>query len=77
MTPYNGYLIEPFESSPGRWRVRVRRQDGSNIETIAGAFASITTGGVESLSADDAVTIAKGMIDGLRRQDGQHASTRH
>jgi hypothetical protein len=25
---YKDYLIEPFESSPGRWRARLRRLDG-------------------------------------------------
>lgn len=67
MTLYGGYLIEAFEGAPGRWRVRVRRHDGSNIETIAGEFASIVTG-IETASADDAITVAKGILDGLRRE---------
>jgi hypothetical protein len=64
MTPYNGYTIETFRSSLCGWRVKVRRQDGLLIETVAGAFESIT-GGIESLSAHDATLVAKGMIDGL------------
>lgn len=73
--PYRDYLIDAFESSPRRWRVRVRRQDGCCIETIAGKFESITSG-IESLSADDAITVAKGMIDDLCRRSA-HATSRH
>jgi hypothetical protein len=64
MTPYNGYTIEAFHGSSHGWRVKVRRQDGLLIETVAGAFESITTG-IESSSANDATLVAKGMIDGL------------
>jgi hypothetical protein len=76
MKPYNGYLIETFESSPRRWRVRMRRQDGLSIETFAGACESITTG-IESLSVEDAITVAKGMVDVIIARRGQHAPTLH
>jgi len=76
MKPYNGYLIETFESSPRKWRVRMRRQDGLLIQTFAGAFESITTG-IESLSVEDAVTVAKGMVDVIVARGNQRPPTRH
>jgi hypothetical protein len=41
---------------------RVRRKDGLKIKTVTGEVDSITTGGMESFSADDALKLAKGMI---------------
>jgi hypothetical protein len=62
VTPYNGYLIEVFESSGGRWRIRVRREDGRNIVTAAGEYQAVTSD-IESLSVADAVIVAKAVID--------------
>jgi hypothetical protein len=60
----NDYLIESFESSPERWRARVRRGDAQKIRTATGEeFESITTGGMESLNEKDAITVAQKMID--------------
>ena len=68
MTPthYKEYEIEPFESSPGRWRARVRRFDGRKIKiaVINDEVGSISTGGTESFSAEDAIALAREMIDG-------------
>ena len=63
MTPvhYKDYEIEPFESSPGRWRARVRRKDGRKIKNETDL---ITTGGVESFSANAVIAVAIEMIDG-------------
>jgi hypothetical protein len=63
---YKAYVIEPFETEPGRYRALVRRIDGQKIKTFPDRqeHDSITTGGMESFSADDAVHVAKKMIDG-------------
>jgi hypothetical protein len=62
------YLIETLETSPARWRARVRRVDGRKIKILTDPenkeVGSITTGGTESFSVDDAVALAKEMIDG-------------
>lgn len=65
---YKDHFIEVTESSPGRWRTTIRRQDGSDIETGAGKFESITTGSVESLSSADAIVVGRAVIDRIRRQ---------
>jgi hypothetical protein len=63
---YKGYSIETLETSPSRWRARVRRLDGQKIKIHVPPHEveSITTGGMESFSVDDAVEVAKSMIDG-------------
>jgi hypothetical protein len=63
---YKDYLIETLETSPGRWRARVRRVDGRRIKILIPEkeVESIPTGGMESFSVDDAVALAKEMIDG-------------
>lgn len=63
---YKDYLIEPLETSPGRWRARMRRADGRKIKVhITGnEVDSLTTSGMESFSIDDAVQLAKEAIDG-------------
>lgn len=77
MTPYNGFLIEVFENAFCRWRVQVRRQDGSKIEIDAAKYEALTTD-IESFSADDAIGVAKAMIDVIIAQGGgPPAVTRH
>ena len=62
--PYKDYLIEPVETSSTRWRAPVRRLGGQKIKTFEGGeFAFIPTGGIETFSIDDAVAVAKEMID--------------
>jgi hypothetical protein len=63
---YKGYSIETLETSPSRWRARVRRLDGQKIKipVTGNEVESITTGGMESFSPDDALQVAKSMIDG-------------
>lgn len=64
---YKDYLIEPLETSPGRWRPRVRRIDGRKIKNlIKGDEAEliIMDTGMEHFSADAAVAQAKEIIDG-------------
>jgi hypothetical protein len=64
---YKAYVIEALETSPGRWRARVRRLDGQAIKILTDngkETDSITTGGMERFSAPDAMTVAKEMIDG-------------
>jgi hypothetical protein len=63
---YKGYRIEPLETSPGRWRARIRRVDGRKIKILIPAkeVESILTSGMESFSVDHAVALAKEMIDG-------------
>jgi hypothetical protein len=77
MTPYNGFLIEVYENSFCRWRVRVARQDGCMIEIDAAEYEALTTD-MESFSADDAITVAKAMIDVIiAKQGGPPRVTRH
>jgi hypothetical protein len=59
-------VIEPLETSSGRWRARVQRADGRRIKIFVPEkeVDSITTGGMESFSPDDAIALAKEMIDG-------------
>jgi hypothetical protein len=65
---YKDYLIETLETSPSGWRARVRRVDGQKIKILTDAdgkeVESITTSGRGSFSVDDAVALAKEMIDG-------------
>ena len=62
---YKDYEIEPFESSPGRWRARVRRIDGRKIRLPVNNNETnlITTGGIESFSPEAVIAIACEMID--------------
>jgi hypothetical protein len=34
MLEYKGFLIEPFETEPGRWRAEITRPDGRKIKTL-------------------------------------------
>jgi len=63
---YKGYSIEMLETSPSRWRARVRRLDGQKIKihVTGNEVESLTTGGMESFSVDDAAQVAREMIDG-------------
>jgi hypothetical protein len=58
---YKNYGIEPFESSPYKWRALIRRLDGKNIRTFVpeNEMQVFMTGGMESLSLDDAVEVAR------------------
>jgi hypothetical protein len=76
LMPYNGYLIKIFKSPTGRWRMRIRRQDGHKIVTSAGEYETVTSN-LESGSPDDAVMVAKTVIDVIIPQDGASAATRH
>ena len=64
--PHKHYRIEPFESSPCRWRAHIRRLDGKNIRTFVpeNEIPVFTTGGMESLTPDDAIEVARRIIDG-------------
>jgi hypothetical protein len=66
MVEYKGFHIQPFESEPKRWRVKISRPDNRKIKTAVPAdeHDSITTGGMESFSAEAAVEVAKRLIDG-------------
>jgi len=64
---YKDYLIEPLETSPSRWRARVRRIDGRKIKNFIknNEAESITMdAGMEYFSVDAAVASAKEIIDG-------------
>jgi hypothetical protein len=62
---YKEYSIEPFETEPHRWRANIRRLDGQKIKTADGRkHAFIRTGGMECFSADEAVQVARRLIDG-------------
>ena len=62
-TEYKGYRIEPYEVEPGRWRVRIRRTDGHRIKFETGVGEVTPTKGTGVHSADEAIAIAKELID--------------
>ena len=66
MIEHKGFLIEPIEISPGRWRAKISHRDERKIRmAVTGAeHDSITTGGMEKFSADAAIETAKEAIDG-------------
>jgi hypothetical protein len=67
VSDYKAYSVEIFESSPGRYRARVHRLDGHKIKILTDnsrEVASITTSGIAAFSVDDALALAKEMIDG-------------
>lgn len=74
---YKGYFIEAIECSPGSWCLRVQRQDGGNIETIAGEFESIAAAGIEAFSASEALEAAQEMIDDLHQDEHLTPPRRH
>jgi hypothetical protein len=63
---YKNYLIETFQSSPQRWRARLRRIDGRKIKILVTGNErdSITTDGMEGFSPEDAMKVAIEIIDG-------------
>jgi hypothetical protein len=62
---YKEYEIEALETSPRRYRAWVRRIDGRKIRTLVPEkeHDSIKTGGMECLRPEDAIELAKEMID--------------
>jgi hypothetical protein len=66
MIEYKGFLIDPVETSSGRWRAKIRRPDGRKIKVVVTEVEhdSITTGGMETFSAEAAIETAKQAIDG-------------
>jgi hypothetical protein len=66
MIEYKGFLIEPFETEPGRWRAKISRSDGRKIRVAVPAgdeHATINTS-PETLSSQSAIDLAKQAIDG-------------
>ncbi len=68
---YKGYLIEPIETSAGRWRGRIRRADGRKIKNLITGWQreSFDTPGMEMFSPKDALMDAKEAIDGGNLDD--------
>ena len=66
MLEYKGFLIEPFETEPGRWRAEITRADHRKIKTFPDGQEHdfIRTGGAETLSAEAAIKVAMRLIDG-------------
>jgi hypothetical protein len=65
-TIYKDFRIEPFQTTSGGWRAKITRLDGQKIKVAVPAgneHDSITTGGMESLSAEAAIDEAKRLID--------------
>jgi hypothetical protein len=62
---YNGFLIEPFETEPGRWRAEITRPDGRKIKTFPDGQEHdfIRTGGAEAFSAEAAIKMAMRLIE--------------
>ena len=66
MLKYKGFLIEPFETEPGRWRAEITRPDYRKIKTFPDnqEHDFIRTGGAETFSAEAAIKVAMRLIDG-------------
>jgi hypothetical protein len=66
MLKYRGFLIEPFETEPGRWRAEITRPDHRKIKTFPDnqEHDFIRTGGAETFSAEAAIKVAMRLIDG-------------
>jgi len=67
MVEYEGFQIEPFQTIAGGWRAKITRLDGQKIKVAVPAGDEhdfINTSGMESLSADAAIDVAKRLIDG-------------
>jgi hypothetical protein len=66
MLKYKGFLIEPFETEPGRWRAEITRADHRKIKTFPDGQEHdfIRTGGAETFSAEAAIKVAMRLIDG-------------
>ena len=66
MLKYKGFLIEPFETEPGRWRAEITRPDHRKIKTFPDGQEHdfIRTGGAETFSAEAAIKVAMRFIDG-------------
>ena len=66
MLKYKGFLIEPFETEPGRWRAEITRPDHRKIKTFPDGQEHdfIRTGGAETFSAEAAIKVAMRLIDG-------------
>jgi hypothetical protein len=63
MTEYDGYRIEPFEPTPGRWRARISRLDGKELKTTAPPTVQAFLDTMETASYGQAVELAKQAID--------------
>jgi hypothetical protein len=65
MITYKAYSIDPFEREIDRWRARIRRLDGRNIQVHVPRMehASITTS-ADTLTAKTSIDLAKKAIDG-------------
>ena len=63
MLKYKGFLIEPFETEPGR---KITRPDHRKIKTFPDGQEHdfIRTGGAETFSAEAAIKVAMRLIDG-------------
>jgi hypothetical protein len=64
MTEYNGYRIEPFEPTPGRWRARISRLDGKKLKTTVPLTEEAFLDTMDTVSYGHAVELAKQAIDG-------------
>jgi hypothetical protein len=61
---HKDYRIDAFETEPGRWRARIQRTDRHKIkDATGGEHGQITTGGQEAFSAEEAIGVARGLID--------------
>lgn len=63
MTEYDGYRIEPFEPTPGRWRARITRLDGKALKTTVPPTVQAFLDTTETASYGQAVELAKQAID--------------
>jgi hypothetical protein len=65
MIVYKSYIIDAYERETGRWRAKIRRQDGKRIRVAAPPtkHAQVITA-ADALTPQEAVSLAKLRIDG-------------
>jgi hypothetical protein len=64
MIEYKGFLIEPVQTSPGRWRAKIKRPHGRKIKVAVTRLNTIRSLPAGWFSAEAAIGLAEDAIDG-------------
>jgi hypothetical protein len=62
---YKDYVIRPFLTNDGKWKAEIRKADGSPIKILVPEdLVDSRTMPTECVTADEAIRLAKQLIDG-------------